>query len=192
MASNYFTLRVALVRQYLKYFTIVISFLLHSPMEITIREYQESDYPQLKTLVEKLQDYLVDIDPEKIFRRTPEYGEAFTHDLVEAINSAEGKIFIAFDNDKIIGFSAGSIDIPSKKDSYGVVPSKVGVISEIFVDQEYRGKGIGTSLLTKLEDYFKTTGCNALWLNVATFNPAYGLYQKRGYHDKEVGMFKKF
>jgi GNAT superfamily N-acetyltransferase len=160
-------------------------------MNLIIREYQEIDRPQIIKWIENLHDYLVKIDPDKRFRRQPEYGEIFFNDLLDFVKNGQGKIFIALDQVKYIGFSAGAIDTQSKKNLSEVVPSKLGVVCDVYVEDNYRGKGIGTELLKKLENYFKSLNCDSLWLNVVAFNPAHDLYQKLGYRDREIGMFKK-
>ncbi|MFA7301430.1 MAG: GNAT family N-acetyltransferase [Candidatus Shapirobacteria bacterium] len=160
-------------------------------MNITIREYQENDKERIKLWIEQLHDYLVKLDPDYRLRRLPEYGQVFTDELFDFIEDGNGKIFIAMDDDLPIGFSAGAIDKQSNKNLLEVVPSTLGVISDVFVNENYRGQGIGKQLLNKLEDYLKSIGCDSLWLNVVSFNPAHQVYSKLGFHDREIGMFKK-
>lgn len=160
-------------------------------MDITIREYQETDRGQIIKWIEDRHDYLVNLDPHKRLCRQPEYGQVFFTELFDFVNNRQGKIFVAIEGEKLVGFSGGGVDRPSPKDLLEVVPGKLGVISEIFVEQSYRGKGIGTMLLQKLETYLKSLGCDSLWLNVLSFNPAHDLYRKLGYYDREIGMLKK-
>ncbi len=41
-----------------------------------------------------------------------------------------------------------------------LVPYKRGVVLELVVENGYRGKGIGTLLMEKIESYFKQKGCS--------------------------------
>ena len=160
-------------------------------MNITIREFIELDRPQIIKWIETLHDYLVDIDPDKRLRRQPNYGQVFSQELFDFINNGQGKIFIACDNNIPIGFSAGAIDKQSDKNLLEVIPSKLGVVSDIFVVEKYRRQGIGKQLLNKLENYLKDLDCDTLWLNVLDFNPAHNLYSKLGFRNREIGMMKK-
>ena len=160
-------------------------------MEIQIREYQEGDRPFITKCLEDLHDYITDIDPDKRLRRQPEFGQVFTDELLLFVKKGNGKIYIAVDGDVLIGFSGGAIDKKSKKDLLEVKPSKVGVISDVVVEEKYRGRGIGKMLIEKLEKYFKSQDCDTIWLSVIAFNPAHDMYLKLGYRDREIGMLKK-
>lgn len=160
-------------------------------MTIEIREFLESDRPQIIKWLEDLHDYLVAIDPDKRFRREPKFGQVFSDELFDYVKSGHGKIFIATDDGRTIGFSAGAIDKQSEKNLLEVIPSKLGVISDVFVEEAYRGQGIGKQLLKKLEDHLISLSCDSLWLNVVAFNPSHQLYSNSGYHDREIGMIKK-
>jgi GNAT superfamily N-acetyltransferase len=124
-------------------------------------------------------------------RRQSEYGDVFTQELFDFIREGQGKIYIAVDGQKYVGFIAGAVDKQSDKNLLEVVPTKLGVVSEFFVEEKYRGQGVGKVLMEKLETYFKSIGCDSLWANVVAFNPAHDVYEKMGYHNREIGMLKK-
>ena len=75
--------------------------------------------------------------------------------LKSFVNSQEGKILIAKENEKIVGFIAGEIigchlPISSIK--------KVGYISGAYVLDEYRGVGVMKNLEKLISEFFKNRG----------------------------------
>ena len=60
-------------------------------------------------------------------------------------------------------------------------------IDVIVVDEEHRGKGIGTKLLTFIKDYSKSIGCTDLRLTVNEENKdAIKMYEKFGMTVKNI------
>ncbi|OGM20442.1 hypothetical protein A2714_01275 [Candidatus Woesebacteria bacterium RIFCSPHIGHO2_01_FULL_38_9] len=161
-------------------------------MDITFREYRETDRQLLQSLIEKLMDYVVSTDPIKRIRRLDGYGALTLKKLLKKINKNNGKIFFAEDDSKVIGFVSGFVGTQSKENLLERVPTKVGYIEDLFVEKEYRGKHVGTNLLEKMEKYLKDKGCDSLWLEVFVPNTsAHEYYKKLGFMDREVGMLKK-
>lgn len=83
------------------------------------------------------------------------------------VDNAERKIYIAKDNDKILGFIACEIiqcHLPISS------VNKVGYISGAFVLPEYRGKGILRSLEALVTEYFKACGLRFVELNFISNN----------------------
>jgi GNAT superfamily N-acetyltransferase len=71
------------------------------------------------------------------------------------------------------------------------VPSKFGEVLEIVVKAGYRGRGVGTMLMNKLEEYFKENNCNISGVGVLFPNKnAHRLYSKLGYEDRSIYMTK--
>ena len=160
-------------------------------MSITIREYVEADKTQVAAWLEELQDYLIKLDPDNRLRRQPEYGEVFSKRLFHFIAEGQGKIYLAMNENRAVGFVAGAVDKQTYQNLLEINPTKLGVISALFVDEAFRGKGIGSQLMKKIEKYFTDLDCDSLWVNIVAFNPAHEIYQKFGFHDREIGMLKK-
>lgn len=68
-----------------------------------------------------------------------------------------GVIFICFDEAIPVGFAQCNI-----RNDYveGTDSTPVGYLEGIFVNMEYRKKGLAKELLTKCEDWAKTQGCS--------------------------------
>jgi GNAT superfamily N-acetyltransferase len=78
-------------------------------------------------------------------------------------------------NSRIVGFC--ELGIASVSDRAGKIWLEAPMIGNLVVSQEYRNRGIATSLLLDIEDVAKTFGFNKLSVNVLNENkPALSLY----------------
>ena len=92
-----------------------------------------------------------------------------------------GVIYIASTGDDIKGFAHGSIRLTP--DYLG--NKKVGVITHIFVEDEYRGKGIGEKLIRGLEKWFVENEVHSMELQVLSANQkGIVFWKKLGYHSE--------
>ncbi|MEN9649095.1 MAG: hypothetical protein RL094_62 [Candidatus Parcubacteria bacterium] len=161
-------------------------------MTITTREYTDQDKQLLITCIESLQKHIVDIDPLLRQIISPGYGESYTDALLKAIAEKDGKIYFAVDNNVAIGFIAGTIQPEAKGGTLEVIPSHPAWIRELYVQDEARGKGVGSLLIKTLEDYFKSKGCDVVLVGVFAPNTdSHLFYQAKGYVDREVTLLKK-
>ena len=83
--------------------------------------------------------------------------------------------------------ASGAIFI-EKKFIHGL--SSVGHIEDIVVDTEYRGYGLGKSIVDHLTKVAKESGCYKVILNCNKDNT--GFYNKCGFKEKEVEMVLYF
>ncbi|MFN8672390.1 MAG: GNAT family N-acetyltransferase [Candidatus Sericytochromatia bacterium] len=64
-------------------------------------------------------------------------------------------------------------------------------ISAVFVEKDYRKKGIGKIIINELIKIAKDNNCQEIDLNVLLNNDAYFLYKSLGFEDFRVNMIKK-
>ena len=160
-------------------------------MRVKIREYQESDRTGFVKLMEQLMDYVASVDDLKRIRRMPEFGESFTRRTLQKVAEDNGIIYVAELDTELVGAIVGTIPEQSQEDQLEHVPAKFGEVLELAVKAEYRGKGIGTMLMNKLEEYFRENNCNILGVGVLAPNKdAHRLYSKLGYEDRSFYMTK--
>jgi ribosomal protein S18 acetylase RimI-like enzyme len=160
-------------------------------MKVKIREYQESDRTAFVKLMEQLMDYTASIDDLKRIRRMPEFGESYTQKTLQKVAENNGIIYVAELDSEPVGIVVGTILEQSKEDQLEHVPSKFGEVLELVVKAGYRGKGVGTMLMNKLEEYFKKNNCNISGVGVLAPNKkAHRLYSKLGYEDRSFYMTK--
>lgn len=160
-------------------------------MNITIREYQDSDAKIIRQFIGELQDFVVTLDPIKRIHRKEGCVENTFESFVENLKDFEGKCFIAEVAEKPIGFIYGLIAKQSEENLLEVAPTRLGVVKELFVQEEFRKQNIGQQLLSALEDYFRKSGCDSIWIEVFAPNlVAHNFYKTHGYADREIGMLK--
>ncbi len=160
-------------------------------MGIIFNHYRESNFEDLEKCMEKLQDFLVDIDSLKRLRKLPAYSKNYTKSLVKKIFKQEGLIILAYDQEKIVGCIAGIIEKQSKDNLLEYIPTKPGRILELFVLDSYRGLRLGKQLMQPMEDYFKKNDCDVVRVEVFVPNKnAHNFYQNLDYSDRVVDMIK--
>ncbi len=158
---------------------------------IMIRNYEEKDKETLVSFMDKLQDYIISIDPLHRLRRGKDYGGAYTARLLSRIKLEKGIIFFAEENKLPIGVIVGIIEKQKKEDLLGCIPTKTGRIQELFVEQQYRSKGVGKLLMETLEDYFKKKKCTIIKVEIfAPNNKAHQFYGHYGFENRIVDMIK--
>lgn len=61
--------------------------------------------------------------------------------------------------------------------------ARVGMVEDVVVDVEHRGKGVGAALLRTLEEWAVANGLSRLQLQADRDNqPALGFYRRQGWH----------
>lgn len=159
-------------------------------MEIIDYSSQYDDY--IKDLLVELQEHIVEIDREKYNILTADYREKYFVKTIDEVNKYEGKIFLAKEDDTIVGLVVGLIN-NEDEETYDFHAPKRGRVTELVVSKRYRSKGIGKQLLDRMESYFKEGGCKGLLIDVFAYNEnAYKFYCKNGYFDRSIEMMKKF
>ena len=96
--------------------------------------------------------------------------------LDKYFSEGEDLIYVAELNKEVVAFL--SVEV-YRKDSYVY-------LDDLSVTEKYRGKGVGTKLISLAEDYAKGLGVPAIVFHVEKTNErAYRLYRKLGYRDHE-------
>lgn len=158
---------------------------------MNIREYTIEDKEAIISAQYRFQGYLAEIDDLKLLRCNPGYGEAYTEDLLKKVTERGGKIFVAEEGEKIVGFVAGVFDEQSDLDKLGHKVMKYGDILDLFVEEEFRGTGIGKELMNKMEDYFRSQKCDVVVIEVfGPNNKAHQFYEQLGYADRDYRVQK--
>lgn len=105
--------------------------------------------------------------------------------LEKFIRSEKEKSFCAVINGKVVGFCTLAIKNSLWQEG------QIGHICELIVDEAFRGKSVGTSLIKKISDTAKKGGCKKIELDSA-FNRerAHNFYKKLGFENRAY-LFSK-
>lgn len=157
-----------------------------------IIEYEEKYLEDVKDLLVELEEYILTIDEDELDQLHPEYREKMALLDLEEVKENNGKCYIAVENDKAIGLIMGTIIKYEDYDYLDYKCPKSGEITELIVTQKIRSSGVGQALMNKLEDYFKSVGCEYIFVDVFAYNKnGINFYNKQGYHPRmHVGIKK--
>lgn len=146
---------------------------------LEIINYSNKYNEAIKDLLVELQEYIAEIDKEKY------------NILTNEVNKYEGKIFLAIENERVIGLIVGLIN-NEEESTYDFKAPKRGRVTELVVSKECRSNGIGKQLLDKMEEYFKEVGCKGILIDVFAYNEnAQKFYIKNGYFNRNIEVMKK-
>ena len=144
-----------------------------------IIEATEKNIPEIVELWKELADHHSNID--SFFTRRKSF-------ITELIKSEEAKIFIAIEDQKIIGY------IVAKIDEYPPVYilEKYGAIYDMIVTLEQRKKGIGEKLWQSALKWFKSLNLERVELSIVPTNlESSSFWKKQGFQDYMYKLFIK-
>jgi GNAT superfamily N-acetyltransferase len=98
-----------------------------------------------------------------------------------------GRAWLICVEDKPVGYAILSFDFSIE---YG---GRIAYVDEIFIQEDYRGRGIGTQAFAFLEETCRSLNLKALYLEVERVNiKAQQFYQKRGFIDHDRLLLTKW
>ena len=157
-----------------------------------IIEYEDKYLDDVNDLLVELEEYIVSIDKDNLDHVHPEYREKMAIIDLEEVKNNNGKCYIAVEDDKAIGLIMGCIFPYEEYDYLDYKCPKRGEITELIVSKNARSKGIGNMLMNKMEDYFKSVGCEYVLVDVFAYNEnAIKFYERREYHPRMYTDIKK-
>ena len=155
-------------------------------------EYEDKYLEDVKNLLTELEEYIVSIDKDKLDQVHPEYHEKMALVDLDEVNKNNGKCYLAIANDKAIGLIMGTIPPYDEYDYLDYKCPKRGEITELIVSKSIRSNGVGKQLMEKMEDYFKSIGCEYVMIDVFAYNDlAINFYNRQGYHSRMLVDIKK-
>ncbi len=157
---------------------------------MNIREYKPEDHIQVENLLAELQDLEAKIIPG--MKPGKEMAERYLRDAVlEDVSEKEGKIFVAEQDRKVIGFLWVYVE-KEPRDFMYTEPIYVFLhIGDFIVTRNFRGQGIGKALMRAVENYAKEKGIDKIKLQATAKNiQAREVYEKWDFEEDEVTLIK--
>ena len=148
-------------------------------MNIKIRDARESDLPVLKWFQSKL------IVFEKPFDDTIIDGNTRYYNPKSCLKSKKNLMLVAEDNGKVIGGGFCKIE---KEPNWSKNKNR-GHIGVLFVEKEYRRKGIGSRIIDELVKWLKKKNITDVRIQVYSKNTnAINAYKKYGFKEHILEM----
>ena len=157
-----------------------------------IIEYEDKYLEEVKDLLVELEEYILSIDEDNLDQLHPEYRDKMAILDLEEVKENNGKCYLAVEDNKVIGLIMGCIFPYDEYDYLDYKCPKRGEITELIVTNKIRSKGIGQKLINKMEEYFKSIGCEYITIDVFAYNKiGINFYEKQGYHPRGIIDIKK-
>lgn len=157
-----------------------------------IIEYEEKYLEDVKDLLVELEEYILSIDEDNLDQLHPDYRDKMALLDLKEVQEYNGKCYLAIDNNKAIGLIMGTIPPYDENDYLDYKCPKRGEITELIVTSKTRSKGVGQELMNKMEEYFKSAGCEYIIVDVFAYNKnGINFYNKQGYHSRMHTEIKK-
>ena len=157
-----------------------------------IVEYSSKYLEDVKDLLVELEEYLVSIDQDHLDQIHSDYREKMAIVDLNDIKNNNGKCYLMIENDRAIGLIMGCIFPYGEYDYLDYKCPKRGEITELIVSKKSRSKGIGQKLINKMEEYFKSVGCEYVLVDVFAYNEiGKNFYNKNNYHNRMEIKIKK-
>ena len=139
-----------------------------------IIEYEDKYLEDVRDLLTELEEYIVSIDEDHLDQVHPLYHEKMALVDLEDVKNNDGICYLAL------------------MDNLDYKCPRRGIITELIVTSKIRSKGVGASLMNKIEEYFKSKGCEYSLVDVFAYNKnAIEFYNKKGYHPRMYTDIKK-
>lgn len=143
---------------------------------VNIRYANETDIDDMSQLLSQLFSIEADFVPNK---------EKQHQGLQLLLDSLGGCAVVAEEQGKVIGMATVQILVSTAEGSH------VGLVEDVVVDQEQRGRGIGAALLDQLKVWAEYNGLARLQLAADRDNSAaLGFYTDKGWKQTNLGLLR--
>lgn len=134
----------------------------------------------INEIIELRLKQLKDEGAAETFDLKPSLVKFYTEQLI----SDNFAIFGIVDNNKII--ATGSLSFVYKPPYYNCPSGKIGLLSSMYVDDNYRRQGLATKMLDKIVEYAKENDCSLIHITASKMGEL--LYTKYGFIKKNNYM----
>ena len=134
--------------------------------EVMIRTAVPSDAVSVGKLWEKLIEYHRDLDAD-MPRATMNGAELYARNLSSRLNDSHTRVLVAEEDGRVVGYVLGVI-VDLMPEIFEQEMS--GFLADIFVEEAYRGRGVGRALVEALAEWFSSQSVHYFDWHVAAAN----------------------
>jgi ribosomal protein S18 acetylase RimI-like enzyme len=133
-----------------------------------VRRATPADLPRIGHLGALLIKEHYDFDPQRFLAARPETSAGYAAFLSAQLEAQDKAVLVADDNGNVIGYAYAAIE----GYDYRALRGPAGVLHDIIVDPEHRGRGVGRLLLDATLEFFRSRGVPRVVLSTAERNEA--------------------
>jgi ribosomal protein S18 acetylase RimI-like enzyme len=133
-----------------------------------VRRATPADLPKIGHLGALLVKEHYDFDPQRFLAARPGTPEGYASFIRTQIEDSDKAVLIADDNGDVIGYAYAAV----QGYDYMALRGPAGVLHDIIVDPEHRGRGVGRLLLDATLAFFRSRGVPRVVLSTAERNEA--------------------
>ena len=152
--------------------------------KIQITKARDKHIPEIVELWKEFMDYHKEFDSRFPMRENAYL--SFQNHLKELMTSENKIVYIALDNDHVVGFATCSIN--TQAPIWEI--EKYGTIDTLVVESQYRRKGIGAKMLSTINEWFGVQSIVRIEVSLAIKNQvAQSFWRKHGYQDHTLRLY---
>src|SRR5829696_9978625 len=126
---------------------------------------------------------------DRVYETSPDAEKTMRRFLAEVANSSYSFLFVAVTGERTVGFISGEL----RQGSPTFLPKTWASVDDVFVEPDYRNRGMGRALLQSVSDWAQERGADGISLQVAAAN-ARGrkFYEDLGFREISVYQVLEF
>jgi len=124
---------------------------------------------------------------DRVYQTAPGAEKTMRRFLVDVANSGYSFLFVVAAGDRTVGFISGEL----RQGSPTFLPKTWASVDDVFVEPEYRNRGMGRALLQSVQSWAQERGADGISLQVAAANSrGRKFYEDLGF--REVSVYQVF
>ena len=124
---------------------------------------------------------------DRVYETAPGAEKTMRRFLADVANSGYSFLFVATAGDRTVGFISGEL----RQGSPTFLPKTWASVDDVFVEPEYRNRGMGRALLQSVKSWAQERGADGISLQVAAANSrGRKFYEDLGF--REISVYQVF
>jgi ribosomal protein S18 acetylase RimI-like enzyme len=153
-----------------------------------VRRATPADLPRIGHLGALLIKEHYDFDPQRFLAAKPETSAGYAAFLSAQLEAPDKAVLVADDNGEVIGYAYAAIE----GYDYMALRGPAGVLHDIIVDPDHRGRGVGRLILDATLAFFRSRGVPRVVLSTAEQNEAaQRLFASMGFRRTMIEMTRE-
>jgi ribosomal protein S18 acetylase RimI-like enzyme len=159
-----------------------------APSGTSVRSATPADLAALGRLGALLVRTHHDLDPKRFIAATPRTERGYASFLGSQLDDADVAVLVAEEDGTVIGYAYAGVEAGD----YMSLRGPAGMLHDIIVDPEYRGRGVGRLLLDATLAFLRSRGAPRVVLSTAARNePAQRLFASAGFRHTMIEMTRE-